>query len=53
VARGFLNGVCINIVDMRPRKLIYYGGNYDSYKTCSGQEANQMKAEQQEEIRTY
>jgi ATP-binding cassette subfamily F protein 2 len=49
----FLNGVCTNMIDMRSRKLIYYGGNYDSYhKTRSEQETNQMKAyhKQQEEI---
>jgi ATPase subunit of ABC transporter with duplicated ATPase domains len=49
----FLNGVCSNMIDMRQRKLIYYGGNYDSYsKTRSEQETNQMKAyqKQQDEI---
>ncbi|MCJ1289925.1 ABC transporter ATP-binding protein arb1 [Xylographa carneopallida] len=49
----FLNGVCTNMIDMRMKKLIYYGGNYDSYiKTRSEQETNQMKAyaKQQDEI---
>lgn len=49
----FLNGVCTNMLDMRQQKLIYYGGNYDSYfKTREEQETNQMKAyhKQQEEI---
>ncbi|KAK2734893.1 ABC transporter ATP-binding protein arb1 [Onygenales sp. PD_40] len=49
----FLNGVCTNMIDMRMNKLIYYGGNYDTYhKTRSDQEVNQMKAyhKQQEEI---
>ncbi|KAI9700277.1 MAG: ABC transporter ATP-binding protein arb1 [Candelina mexicana] len=49
----FLNGVCTNMIDMRMRQLIYYGGNYDSYmKTRTEQETNQMKAyaKQQEEI---
>lgn len=49
----FLNGVCTNMIDMRMKKLIYYGGNYDSYiKTRSEQETNQQKAylKQQEEI---
>ncbi|CAD6581879.1 MAG: ABC transporter ATP-binding protein arb1 [Alectoria sarmentosa] len=49
----FLNGVCTNMIDMRMKKLIYYGGNYDSYiKTRSEQETSQMKAyaKQQEEI---
>lgn len=49
----FLNGVCTNMIDMREKKLIYYGGNYDSYmKTRSEQETNQQKAylKQQDEI---
>ena len=49
----FINGVCSNMIDMRGRQLIYYGGNYDSYiKTRTEQETNQMKAyaKQQEEI---
>lgn len=50
----FLNGVCTNMIDMRSRKLWYYGGNYDSYiKTRTENEVNQQKAyeKQQEEIR--
>ncbi|KMU79246.1 ATP-binding cassette sub-family F member 3 [Coccidioides immitis RMSCC 3703] len=49
----FLNGVCTNMIDMRQKSLMYYGGNYDSYhKTRSENETNQMKAyhKQQEEI---
>jgi ATP-binding cassette subfamily F protein 2 len=49
----FLNGVCTNMIDMRQKKIIAYGGNYDSYiKTRSEQETNQMKQyhKQQEEI---
>jgi ATP-binding cassette, subfamily F, member 2 len=49
----FLNGVCTNMIDMRERQLIYYGGNYDSYiKTRSENETNQQKAyvKQQDEI---
>lgn len=49
----FLNGVCTNMIDMREKKLMYYGGNYDSYmKTRSEQETNQQKAyvKQQDEI---
>ena len=49
----FLNGVCTNILDMRSKSLIYYGGNYDSYvKTRSENETNQQKAyvKQQDEI---
>ncbi|KAH8702454.1 putative ribosome biogenesis ABC transporter Arb1 [Talaromyces proteolyticus] len=49
----FLNGVCTNMIDMRGKQLLYYGGNYDSYhKTRDEQETNQTKAynKQQEEI---
>ncbi|RMJ12401.1 ABC transporter ATP-binding protein ARB1 [Fusarium euwallaceae] len=49
----FLNGVCSNMIDMRGKQLVYYGGNYDSYnKTRSENETNQMKAyqKQQDEI---
>ncbi|KAG6001349.1 ABC transporter ATP-binding protein arb1 [Claviceps maximensis] len=49
----FLNGVCTNMIDMRDTKLLYYGGNYDSYaKTRAENETNQMKAytKQQDEI---
>jgi ATP-binding cassette subfamily F protein 2 len=52
-SQDFLNGVCTSMLDMRDRKLIYYGGNYDSYvKTRTEQETNQMKAyqKQQDEI---
>ncbi|KAJ4349002.1 ABC transporter ATP-binding protein arb1 [Ascochyta clinopodiicola] len=50
----FLNGVCTNMIDMRMKQLLYYGGNYDSYhKTRSEQEVNQTKAyeKQQDEIK--
>ncbi|KAF2789605.1 hypothetical protein K505DRAFT_378100 [Melanomma pulvis-pyrius CBS 109.77] len=50
----FLNGVCTNMIDMRMKQLIYYGGNYDSYmKTRTEQEINQTKAyeKQQDEIK--
>lgn len=52
-SQDFLNGVCSNMIDMRQRKLIMYGGNYDSYvKTRAELETNQMKQynKQQEEI---
>lgn len=52
-SQDFINGVCTNMIDMRMQKLIYYGGNYDTYiKTRTEQETNQMKAyhKQQEEI---
>ncbi|KAL5389005.1 ABC transporter ATP-binding protein arb1 [Paraphaeosphaeria sporulosa] len=50
----FLNGVCTNMIDMRMKQLLYYGGNYDTYtKTRTEQEVNQMKAyeKQQDEIK--
>ena len=50
----FLNGVCTNMLDMRQKQLMYYGGNYDSYiKTRTEHEVNQQKAyeKQQEEIK--
>ena len=50
----FINGVCTNMIDMRQKQLLYYGGNYDSYmKTRTEQEVNQQKAyeKQQEEIK--
>jgi len=50
----FLNGVCTNMMDMRMKSLLYYGGNYDTYiKTRTEQETNQTKAyeKQQEEIK--
>ncbi|KAF2202652.1 ABC transporter ATP-binding protein ARB1 [Delitschia confertaspora ATCC 74209] len=50
----FLNGVCTNMIDMRDKQLMYYGGNYDSYiKTRTEQEINQQKAyeKQQDEIK--
>lgn len=52
-SQDFLNGVCTNMVDMRQKLLLQYGGNYDSYvKTRQEQEVNQMKQyhKQQEEI---
>ncbi|KAK7109852.1 ATP-binding cassette sub-family F member 2-like isoform X2 [Littorina saxatilis] len=30
-SQDFLNGVCNSIVHMEKKKLLYYGGNYDSY----------------------
>jgi ATP-binding cassette subfamily F protein 2 len=52
-SEDFLNGVCNQMIDMRGKQLVYYGGNYDSYhKTRAENETNQMKAyhKQQEEI---
>lgn len=47
----FLNGVCTNMIDMRDRALLYYGGNYDSYhKTRAEQEVNQMKAYHKQQV---
>lgn len=50
----FLNGVCTSMIDMREKKVMYFGGNYDSYqKTRSELEVNQQKAyeKQQDEIK--
>ncbi|KAK0280739.1 ABC transporter ATP-binding protein arb1 [Friedmanniomyces endolithicus] len=50
----FLNGVCTNMLDMRDKQLMYYGGNYDTYmRTRTEQEVNQGKAyeKQQDEIK--
>ncbi|KAK3652414.1 ABC transporter ATP-binding protein arb1 [Elasticomyces elasticus] len=50
----FLNGVCTNMLDMREKQLMYYGGNYDTYmRTRTEQEVNQQKAyeKQQDEIK--
>ncbi|KAF9199465.1 hypothetical protein BGZ49_010391 [Haplosporangium sp. Z 27] len=53
-SQDFLNGVCTNIMNLNhKRKLVYYGGNYDTYvKTRAELEVNQMKAfnKQQDEI---
>jgi ATP-binding cassette subfamily F protein 2 len=52
-SQDFLNGVCSNMIDMRMKQLLMYGGNYDAYaKTREEQETNQMKqySKQQEEI---
>ncbi|CAI8494614.1 unnamed protein product [Pichia kudriavzevii] len=52
-SEDFLNGVCTNMIDMRMKQLLMYGGNYDAYaKTRAEQETNQMKQyqKQQEEI---
>ncbi|GMM31171.1 ATP-binding cassette family ATPase [Martiniozyma asiatica (nom. inval.)] len=52
-SQDFLNGVCTNMLDMRLKKIIQYGGNYDTYaKTRAELETNQMKQyhKQQEEI---
>lgn len=43
-SQDFMNGVCTNIIHWQKDKLIYYGGNYDTYvKTRSDLEENQMK----------
>merc|ERR1711993_166094 len=52
-SQDFLNGVCTNIMHFTQSKLIYYGGNYDSFvKTKQEMEEHQMKQykKQQEEI---
>ncbi|KAG0171420.1 hypothetical protein DFQ28_004943 [Apophysomyces sp. BC1034] len=53
-SQDFLNGVCTNMMHLNHRrKLIYYGGNYDTFvKIKEENETNQAKAyeKQQEEI---
>ncbi|KAH6652566.1 putative iron inhibited ABC transporter 2 [Truncatella angustata] len=52
-SEDFLNGVCTNMIDFDKTKLVYYGGNYDSYeKTRRENLVNQLKAyeKQQAEI---
>eukprot|EP01104_Vermistella_antarctica_P006027 TRINITY_DN16765_c0_g1_i1.p1 TRINITY_DN16765_c0_g1~~TRINITY_DN16765_c0_g1_i1.p1 ORF type:complete len:620 (-),score=195.13 TRINITY_DN16765_c0_g1_i1:300-2096(-) len=43
-SQDFLNGVCTNIIHLHNQKLIYYGGDYDTYvRTRSEKEMHQMK----------
>ncbi|KAI8086642.1 P-loop containing nucleoside triphosphate hydrolase protein [Halteromyces radiatus] len=53
-SQDFLNGVCTNMMHLtHQRKLIYYGGNYDTFvKTKEENDINQNKAyaKQQDEI---
>jgi len=43
-SQDFLNGVCTNIIHMKDKKLVPYGGNYDTFvQTRSELEVNQMK----------
>lgn len=52
-SQDFLNSVCTQMLDMRMKKLLTFGGNYDTYvKTRAELETNQMKQykKQQEEI---
>ena len=49
-SQDFLNGVCTNIMHLHERKLLYYGGNYDTYvKTRSELEENQTKRYEHEQ----
>jgi len=45
-SQDFLNGVCTDTINLtHKQKLLYYGGNYDTYvKTRLENEVNQMKA---------
>jgi len=53
-SQDFLNNVCSQVMDLTvDRKLVYYGGNYDTYvRTKEELETNQTKAyyKQQDEI---
>jgi len=43
-SQDFLNGICTNIIHLHNQKLIYYGGNYDTYvRTRQELEDHQMK----------
>lgn len=43
-SQDFLNGVCTNMIHLRNRQLMYYGGNYDTFiQTRAELEENQMK----------
>jgi ATP-binding cassette, subfamily F, member 2 len=44
-SQDFLNGVCTNTIHFVDQKLMYYGGNYDTFaRTKEELEVNQMKA---------
>jgi len=43
-SQDFLNGVCTNMILLKNKKLLYYGGNYDTYiQTRYELDQNQMK----------
>lgn len=43
-SQDFMNGVCTNIIHLFQRKLVYYGGNYDTYiRTREELLENQLK----------
>ncbi|XP_063717226.1 ATP-binding cassette sub-family F member 2-like [Symsagittifera roscoffensis] len=49
-SQDFLNGVCTNMILLRNKKLLYYGGNYDTYmQTRCELEQNQMKRYKKEQ----
>jgi ATP-binding cassette, subfamily F, member 2 len=49
-SQDFLNGVCTNIINLTKKKLIYYGGNFDTYiQTRAELETNQSKKYQWEQ----
>jgi len=53
-SQDFLNNVCTNIIHLQNKKVLYYGGNYDTYvKARAEKEENQMKQYnwEQEQIR--
>mmetsp|Transcript_22140 Transcript_22140/g.55558 ORF Transcript_22140/g.55558 Transcript_22140/m.55558 type:complete len:601 (+) Transcript_22140:89-1891(+) len=52
-SQDFLNNVCTHTIHLTRAKLVYYGGNYDTFiKTKAENEVNQLKAynKQQEDI---
>lgn len=44
----FLNGVCTNMIDMRTKMLLYYGGNYDAYDPPSPPQKKEREEEKRE-----
>jgi ATP-binding cassette, subfamily F, member 2 len=53
-SQDFMNGVCTNILHMQKKKIVNYGGNYDTFVVSRKQlEENQMKkyAWEQEQVR--
>jgi len=49
-SQDFLNGVCTNIINLTQRKLVYYTGNYDTFrKTVAEEEIVQQKKYEKEQ----
>lgn len=49
-SQDFMNNVCTSIIHLKDKRLVYYGGNFDTYvKTRAELETNQMKKYQSEQ----